>query len=85
MPVLKEARAYCNQTLLRPKLFDFPAEDLTVYVLEMTEWSIEQIIIDEYPNNEFIQEMLKLMQDGIKRSKKISLSECKAHGNRLYY
>ena len=25
------------------------------------------------------------MQDGIKRSKKISLSECKTYGNRLYY
>ena len=84
-PALEEARAYRNQTLLRPELFDPPAEDLTVHVLEMTERSIEQIIIDEYPNDEFIQETLKLMQDGIRRSKKISLSECEARGNRLYY
>jgi hypothetical protein len=25
------------------------------------------------------------MQDGIRRSKKISLSKCKTYGNRLYY
>jgi hypothetical protein len=29
--------------------------------------------------------MLKLIQNGIKYSKKISLSECKACGNYLYY
>jgi hypothetical protein len=29
--------------------------------------------------------MLKLMQDSIRRSKKISLSKYKARGNRLYY
>ena len=84
-PALEEARSYRKQTLLRPELFDPPAEDLTVHVLEMTDRSIEQIIVDEYPNDEFIQETLKLMQDGIRRSKKISLSECEARGNRLYY
>jgi hypothetical protein len=84
-PAQEEARSYRNQTLLRPELFDPPAEDLTVHVLEITDRSIEQIIIDEYPNDEFIQETLKLIQDGVRRSKKISLSECEARGDRLYY
>ena len=56
-----------------------------MHVLEITDRSIEQIIIDEYPNDEFIQETLKLIQDGVRRSKKISLSECEARGDRLYY
>ena len=51
----------------------------------MTDQLIEQIIIDEYLNDEFIQETLKLIQDGVRHSKKISLSECKACRNYLYY
>jgi len=54
MPAQEEARAYRNQTLLRPKLFDPPTEDLTVHVLEITDWLIEQIIVNKYPNDEFI-------------------------------
>ena len=61
MPAQEEARAYYNQTLLRPKLFNPLAKDLTVYVLKMTNWLIKQIIVNEYPNNEFIQETLKLI------------------------
>jgi len=51
----------------------------------MTNWSIEQIITNKYLHNEFIQKMLKLIQDGIRYSKKISLSECEAYRNYLYY
>jgi len=84
-PALKEAHSYYKQTLLRPELFDPPAEDLMIHVLKMTDQSIEQIITNKYLHDEFIQEMLKLIQDGVRRSKKISLSECKACGNYLYY
>jgi len=51
----------------------------------MTNQSIEQIITNKYLYNEFIQETLKLIQDSIRYSKKISLSKCKAHRNYLYY
>ena len=46
---------------------------------------IEQIIINKYPNDKFIQKTLKLIQNSIRRSKKISLSEYKTRKNRLYY
>ena len=51
----------------------------------MTDWSIEQIIIDKYLHDEFIWEMLKLIQNGIRCSKKISLSKYKTCRNYLYY
>ena len=84
-PALKKTHFYHKQTLLYSKLFNSFAEDLTVHILKMTNQSIEQIITNKYLHNKFIQEMLKLIQDSIKHFKKISLSECKAYRNYLYY
>jgi len=56
-----------------------------VHILKITDRLIKQIIVNKYPNNEFIQETLKLIQDSVRCSKKIFLSEYKARGERLYY
>ena len=55
------------------------------YIFEITDQLIEQIIINKYLNDKFIQETLKLIQDGVRRSKKITLSKYKAYRNHLYY
>ena len=78
---LDDARAYRNQTLLRPDLFQ---PDLTI-ALNETDRSTDQIIEDEYPNDDFIQEIMNLIRSGTQRSKKISLSECTIQNNKLYY
>ena len=51
----------------------------------MTDWLIKQIIINKYPNDEFIQEILKLIWDAVRCFKNIFLSEYETHRNCLYY
>ena len=84
-PALKKTHFYYKQTLFHSKLFDPPAKDFIIHVFKITNQSIEQIIVNKYPNNKFIPETLKLIQDSVKCFKKISLSKCKACGNCLYY
>jgi hypothetical protein len=80
-PAQEEARKARQQTLLRPELFD-PIPELN---LVETDRSVQQIIEEEYPNDAFIQEILSLIRDGARRSKKLSLSECEDREGRLYY
>ena len=73
-----EARQARNQTLLRPRLF-------TELNLTETSRTISEIIHEEYENDEFIQDTLKLLRDGSQRSKLITLSDCEDRNGRLYY
>jgi hypothetical protein len=50
-----------------------------------TDRTPEQIIEEEYLNDDFIQETMNLIRKGIRKSKKISLSECTIQNDRLYY
>jgi hypothetical protein len=77
----EEAREARNQVLLRPELF---VENLELLPIE-TDRSIQEIIDIEYPEDEFIQETISLLQSKTRRSKKISLSECEVRLDRLYY
>ena len=86
---LDDARAFRNQTLLRPDLFQpdslpEPNPGLTI-ALNETDRSTDRIIEDEYPNDDFIQEIMNMIRSGIRRSKKISLSECAIRNDKLYY
>ena len=86
---LNDARAYRNQTLLRPDLFQpnsWPESNHSLTLaLNETNRSTDQIIEDEYPNDDFIQETMNLIRSGTQRSKKISLSECTIRNDKLYY
>jgi hypothetical protein len=93
-PAQEEARLHRRQTLLRPELFEElnPIEaqpqgnpEASADNLQPIDRSIEQLINDEYENDEFVQEILGLLRNGTRRSKKISLSECEARDNRLYF
>ena len=77
----EDARLHRKQTLLRPDLFEEPME----LHLSETDRTPAQIIEDEYEDDEFIREVMKMLREGVRRSKKISLSECEIRGNRLYY
>ena len=74
----EEARQARNQTLLRPGLF-------TELNLNESNRSVEEIINEEYAKDSFIQDTLKLLQNGTQRSKLITLSECEHWNGRLYY
>lgn len=79
-PAQEEARKARQQTLLRPDLFLNPSIRLTE-----TSRTIQEIIEQEYSTDEFIQEILSLLRNGVRRSKKISLSECEDRNGHLYF
>jgi hypothetical protein len=81
----EDGRAGRNQTLLRPELFRPREPDQAVHVLTETPRTVHEIINAEYENDSFIQEVIQLLRSGIRRSKKISLSDCEFRENRLYY
>ena len=74
-PAQDEARAYRRQTLLRPEMF----QELRPVDTEdpQNDRSISQWVDDLYDQDGFIQETMSLIRNGARRSKKISLSECK--------
>jgi hypothetical protein len=80
----QEARAARVQTLLRPELFE-TSEKQSLLVLTETDRTPEQIILEEYDQDPFIQEVVDLIRREVRRSKKISLSECRIRENRLFY
>ena len=79
-PAQEEARKARVQTLLPPEVFR-----QTDLMLVETDRSIQQIIDDEYPNDELIQETLELLRTGVRRSKKFTLAECTFRDGKLYY
>jgi hypothetical protein len=70
-----------NQTLLKPELFQ-PALELMLIESNRT---IQEIIDEEYPTDEFLQEIIELIRTGTRKSNKISLSECEVIDNRLFF
>lgn len=80
-----EGRANRNQTLLRPELFEPRPQSHDVLVLTETPRTPEQIINEEYEKDTFLQEVMELLRTNVRRSKKISLSDCKLRDNRLYF
>jgi hypothetical protein len=56
-----------------------------VHVLTETSRTPHEIIDEEYEKDSFIQEIIQLLRADVRRSKKISLSECELRENRLYY
>jgi transposase InsO family protein len=91
---LDDARAHRNQTLLRPDLFQSDSQfklDPELKILNATlaptetNRTPEQIIEEEYPNDDFIQEIMNLIRSEVRRSRKITLSECTIRDDKLYY
>jgi hypothetical protein len=83
-PAQEDARRNRRQVLLKPEIFKLPPQQ-DVLNFSNTERTIEQIIVDEYPNDEFIRETSKLIRDGAQRSTKITLADCKLREDRLFF
>jgi hypothetical protein len=86
-PAQDEARAARQQTLLRPELFKNAESVNSDHSIRLTETdrTIPEIIEAEYHSDEFISEILELLRNGTRRSKKISLSECEERDGRLFF
>jgi hypothetical protein len=58
----------------------------SIYVAPIdSDRTVEQIINDEYPNDNFIRQVVEQLRQGARKSKLISLGECEILANRLYY
>jgi hypothetical protein len=65
-----ERIAIRKHVLLPPERFQ------QIAAFELTERTIQEIIDEEYSEDTFIQETLTMLRTGVRRSKKITLSEC---------
>ena len=82
LPAQEEARENRKRILLRPELFE-PKQEIRI--LTDSGRTVEQIIADEYPTDEFIQETTNLLKSNARKSRKITLAECRIQDDRLYY
>lgn len=84
LPAQEEARNARQQTLLRPELFKTPETTTEIRLVE-TSRTVQDILEEEYDKDPFIQEILGLLRNKVRRSKKISLSDCEEIAGRLYF